>query len=129
MLTTKDGGKSKVPSRGLCLVDSGGVVVIVSFKPKIPENYKVSCCASESNKETSRDRTLDLPSFFRYKHITSLKATFRLHKARVCPTDFRASLAAVFVWIYRLREFPIFYLTKSQSTESTTGIKNTVMVQ
>ena len=29
--------------------------------------------APESNKQTPRDRTLDLPFFFRYKHIPSLK--------------------------------------------------------
>ena len=34
--------------------------------------------------------------------LLSLKATFRLHKATVCPTSFRASLWALFVLNYRL---------------------------
>ena len=48
-------------------------MVIVSFKPKIPENYNAFCSASESNKRNPRDGTLDLPSFFLYTHITSVK--------------------------------------------------------
>ena len=48
-------------------------MVIVSFKPEIPENYNAFCSAFESNEQTSRDRTLDLPFFCRYKHTTSLK--------------------------------------------------------
>ena len=43
--------------------------------------------ASESNEQNPQDRTLDLPFFFRYKHIPSLETTFLLHKARVCPTS------------------------------------------
>ena len=48
-------------------------MVIVSFKPKIPEDCNALRSASESIKQNSREGTLDLPSFFRYKHITSLK--------------------------------------------------------
>ena len=55
-------------------------MVIVLFKPKIPDNYKAFCLASESNKQNLLDRTLDLPSFFCYKHITYLKTGFRLQK-------------------------------------------------
>ena len=36
-----------------------------------------------------------------------LKTIFRLHKARVCPTGFGATFAAIFVLIYRLRQFPL----------------------
>ena len=50
---------------------------------------------------------LHSPFFFRYKHITSLKSICRLHKARVCPTGFGASFAAMFVLNYWLREFPL----------------------
>ena len=47
-------------------------MVIVSFKPKIHKNYNAFCVASESNEQETRDKTLDLPFFFRYKHITAL---------------------------------------------------------
>ena len=39
-------------------------MVIVSFKPKIPESYSAFCSGSESNKQNPLGRTLDLlPSF------------------------------------------------------------------
>ena len=41
-----------------------------------------------------------------------LKTTFRLHKARVCPTGFVATFAALFVLVYRLREFPLSPVTE-----------------
>ena len=80
-------------------------MVIVSIKPNISKNNNAFYSASASNKQNPQDGTLDLPFFFRYKHITSLKTTFRLHKARACPAGFRATSAAVFVLIYWLREF------------------------
>ena len=86
-------------------------MVIVSFKPKMPESNSAFCLASESNKQNTRDRTLDLPSFFLYTHITSLKNRFRLHKARVCPAGLGATFAVVFVLIYMLREFPLSAVT------------------
>ena len=48
-------------------------MIIVSLKPKIPENYNAFCSATESNKQNPRAKTLALPLFFPYKHITSLK--------------------------------------------------------
>ena len=48
-------------------------MVIVSFKPQTPENNNAFCSSSESNKRNARDRTLDLPFFFRYKHKTSFE--------------------------------------------------------
>ena len=39
----------------------------------IPENYSAFCSASESNKRNARHRIVDLPFFFRYRHITALK--------------------------------------------------------
>ena len=90
-------------------------MVIVSSKLKITEeNSNAFCVASEANRQNARDRThdrmkmrdLDLPIFFRYKHITYKHITiFRLHKARVCPTGFGATFAVVFFSIYRLRKF------------------------
>ena len=63
------------------------IVIIVSFKSKIPENYDAFYLAPESSKQHPRDRTLDLSSSFRYKHITSLKDQFA----------FGATFAALFV--------------------------------
>ena len=62
--------------------------------------------APGSNKQSPRHRTLDLPFFIHYKHMTSPKTTFPMHKARVCPTSFGANFAEMFVLIYRLGEFP-----------------------
>ena len=51
-------------------------------------------------KKNLRDRTFDLPFFFRAKHTNSLITTFRLHKARACRNGLGASLATMFVLIY-----------------------------
>ena len=66
-------------------------MVIVSFKPKIPENYNAFCSASESNKQDPRDRTSDLPSCFRYKHITSLKNHLSLAQGESLPHWFQGN--------------------------------------
>ena len=60
-------------------------MVIVSFKPKIPLNCSAFCSASEANKQNSRDRVLDLPLFFLYKHITSLKNHLLLARSENSP--------------------------------------------
>ena len=44
---------------------------------------------------------------FRHKHVHFLKTTFHFNKARVCPFGVGATFAAVFLLIYRLREFPL----------------------
>ena len=71
-LIPKKKGKSKVLSRGFCLFDSEA-------------EQRVQClciyCANvnsyssppESTRQNSPDRAMDLPFFFRCKHITSLK--------------------------------------------------------
>ena len=82
-------------------------MVIVSFKPKIPEYYIALCSASKSksNKQDPRDRTLDLPFFFRSKDITSHKNRLLLEQVENLPYWFLETFAAMFVLIYRLREF------------------------
>ena len=50
---------------------------------------------------------LDLPSFFRYKCVISLKRHLLLAQG-VFPTGFGATFAAVFILIYWFREFPSF---------------------
>ena len=62
-------------------------MVIVSFQPKIPENYNSFCSASESNKQNPQDRTLDLPVFFHYKYMTSHENHLSLAQGENCPTS------------------------------------------
>ena len=111
-LQRKMKGKSKVLSRGFVFVFIRSCVVIFSFKPNILENLHACCLASELNKPNPRHRILNLPFFFRYKDITLL--TFRLHKARVCPTGLGATFEAMFLLIYRLREFLLSAITNDQ---------------
>ena len=66
-------------------------MVLVSFKPTIPESF---CSTSESNEENPRDRTLDLSFFFHYKYITSLKSHFSLAQGESLPCWFRGDLLA-----------------------------------
>ena len=61
----------------------------------------------KSNKQNPRDKTLDLTLLFYHKPVTSLKNHFCMHKAGVCPVGFGATFAAVFVFIYQLREFAL----------------------
>ena len=86
-------------------------MVIVSFKRKIPENYNACCSVTESKKQNPRERTLNLPFFFRYKHITCLKNHLSLAQGESLPYWFRGNLAAMFVLIYRLSEFPLSAFT------------------
>ena len=69
-------------------------------------NLNLCHTAPESNKQNPRDGTINLPSFFQYKHIT-LETIFRLYTARVCPTGFEATSAVMFALIHLLREFPL----------------------
>ena len=69
------------------------------------QNFNALCSVSESNKQNSRDRTLDLPFFFRYKHIPSLK-----NRPSPAPNEslsywFQGNFAASFVLNFCLREF------------------------
>ena len=82
-------------------------MLIVSFRPKMPENYDIFCSASETNKQNPRDRASDFPSFFGYKHITSLKNHLLLAQGTGLPAGFGATFPAGFVLIYRSREFPL----------------------
>ena len=61
--------------------------------------------APESNKQNPRDRTLDLPIFFRYKHITSLKNLPSPAPNESLPYWFQGNFAASFVLKFCLREF------------------------
>ena len=58
-------------------------------------------------KQNPRDRTLDLLFFLCYKHIISLKNNLSPLQGKSLPSCFRATVAAVFVLIHWLREFPL----------------------
>ena len=66
-------------------------MVIVSFKPKIPKNNNAFCLASEASKQNPRHRTLDLPFFFHYQHMISLKNHPSLAQGESLPYWFRGS--------------------------------------
>ena len=70
--------------------------------------------APESNKQNPQDRTLDLPFFFRYKHMTSLKNLPSPASNESLPSParnesssywFQGNFAASFVLNFCLREF------------------------
>ena len=69
----KKKGKSKVLSRGFCLFDSETEQRESQFLHIYCSDVHSHSAAPESNKQNPRDGTLDLPIFFRYKHIISLK--------------------------------------------------------
>ena len=91
MLIMKE-GKSKVLSYGFCLRDSEAEQGALQLLHTYCANVDSYSSASESNKQNPPDRTLNLPFFFRYKHITFLKTSLRPHQARVCRAGFRAAL-------------------------------------
>ena len=63
------------------------------------------CSVSESNKQNPQDRTLDLPFFFRYEQIPSLKNLTSAAPKESLPYWFQGSFAASFVFNFCLREF------------------------
>ena len=74
------------------------------------KNLNALYCVSESNKQNPRDRTLDLPFFFRYKHIPSLKNLPSPAPNESLQYRFHDNFAALFVLNSCLREFllPVF---------------------
>ena len=95
-LRRKKKGKSKVlsgviqkPSRGhynSCIFIAQSQTVTLQ-----PNSY------SESNKQSTQDRTLDLPFFFRYKHPTSLKNLPSAAPSASYSYWFQGNFAAVFI--------------------------------
>ena len=69
----KKKGKSKVLSIGVCLRHSGEEQRALQFLDIYCSNVNSYSSAPESNRPNPLDRTMDLPIFFRYKHITSLE--------------------------------------------------------
>ena len=66
-------GKSKVLSCEFCLRDSEAEQKALQFLLIYCSNVHSYSSAPESNRPNLPDRTMDLPFFFRYKHLTSLK--------------------------------------------------------
>ena len=101
-------GKSKVLSRGFCLFDSETEQKALQFWHIYCSDVRSHSAAPESNKQNPRDRTSDLPIFFRYKHITSLKNLPSPAPNESLPYWFQGNLAASSVLNYCLREFLLF---------------------
>ena len=69
------------------------------------QNCNALCSVSGSNKQNPRDRTLDLPIFFRYKHIHSPKNLPSPAPNESLPHRFQGIFAASFVLNFCFREF------------------------
>ena len=73
-LRRKKKGKSEVLSGGFCLRDSEAEQRALRFLHIYCSDVNSYSSAFESNRSNPGDRTMDLPFFFRLKHITSLKS-------------------------------------------------------
>ena len=103
-LKRKKKGKSKVLSRGFCLFDSETEQRALQFLHIYCSDLRSHSSAPESNKQNPRDRTLDLPFFFRYEQIPSLK-NFPLAALKgSLPYWFQGNFAASFVLNFCLRD-------------------------
>ena len=104
-------------------------MVIASFKRKIPENCNAFCSASEPNKQNPPDRTLDLPLFFRYKHIISHKNLLSLAQGESLPYWFEATIAALFVLVYLFREFLLSAINNRFELRCQSKVTNAIVLQ
>ena len=98
-------GKSKVLSRGFCLFDSETEQRALQFWHIYCSDVRSHSAALESNKQNPRDRALDLPILFCYKHITSLKNLPSPAPNKSLPNWFQGNFATSFVFNFCLREF------------------------
>ena len=98
-------GKSKVLSRRFCLFDSETEQRALQFLHIYFSDERSHSSAPESNKQNLRDRTLDLPFFFCYKHIPSLKNLPSPAPNESLPYWFQGNFAASFVFNFCLKEF------------------------
>ena len=72
-LRRKKKSKSEVLSRGFCLRDSEDKQRELRFLHIHCSNVNSYSSAPESHRPNLPDRTMDLPFFIRYKHLTSIK--------------------------------------------------------
>ena len=90
-----------------CLRDSEAEQRALQFLHIHCSNVDSYSPAPESNKQNPPDRTLDLPFFFCYKHITSLKSLLSRAPSESLLYWFQCNFAAMFDLNYWLREFPL----------------------
>ena len=102
-LRRKKKGKSKVLSRGFCLHDSEAEQRALQFLHIYCLNVDSYSLAPETNRPNPPDRTIDLPFFFRRKHLTSLNKVPSPAPNESLPYWFQGNFAAVFVLNYWLR--------------------------
>ena len=98
-------GKSKVLSCGFCLFDSETEQRALQFSHIYCSDVRCQSSAPETNKQNLQDSALDLPIFFRYKHIPSLKNLPSPTPNESSPYWFQGNFAASFVLNFCLREF------------------------
>ena len=72
-LRRKKKGKFKVLSRRFCLRGSEAEKRELQFLHIHCTHVNSYSAAPESTRQNAQDRTIDLPFFFHYKHLTSLK--------------------------------------------------------
>ena len=91
-LRRKKKGKCKVPSCGFCLRDLETEQKALQFFHIYCSNVNSYSSAPESNRQNPLGRTTDLPVFFRYKDITSLKNIPSPAPSESLPYWFQATL-------------------------------------
>ena len=90
---------------GFCLLDAEAEQRALQFLHIYCSNVSSYSSAPESMEKNTLDRTLDLPFFFRYKHITSLKNRPTPAPSERLPYWFQDNGAAMFVLNHWLSEF------------------------
>ena len=98
-------GKSKVPSGGIRLFDSGAEERALKFLQINCSNVNSYSSAPESNKQNMPDRTTGLPFIFQHKQITSLKNLPSPAPNESLSYWFQGHFAAMSVLSCLLREF------------------------
>ena len=104
-LRRKKKGKPKVLSGGFCLRDSEAEQRASQLLHIYSSNVDSYSSASESKKQNPPDRFFNLPFFFHYKHITSLKNHPSPAPDESLQYWFQGNFVAMFVLNYWLREF------------------------
>ena len=97
-LQRKKKSKSKVLSRGFCFFDSETEQRALKLWHIHYSDVRSYSSGPESNKQNQRDRTLDLPFFFHYKHIPSLKKLPSPASNESLPYWFQGNFATSFVF-------------------------------
>ena len=91
-LRRKTKGVSRVLAGGFCLRDSEAVQKALRFLHIYYPNVNSYSSAPESSKQNPPDLTVDVPSFYHYGHITSLKDVPSPATSERLPHCFKATL-------------------------------------